>query len=431
MKGKKLLAVTLVLAMTAATMTGCGSSDSKTTEATETTETTETSVGTTEEAVVVEDVSLKVWGPEEYMDVLAEIQTSFAVAHPEFNVTWENAVVGVDESIGNLETDPELAADVFIYPSGSLGQLTLEGLAYPITVDYDYLVENNSEGAIKACSLDGLLYGVPSSPNCWFMYYDASKYTEEEVKNLDTMMAKDLGADVANFSCSISNSWYLEAFFYANGCTLFGADGLDPTDCTWNNEAGMEVGQYIIDLVANPKYVEDIDSIAGSLMLEGKLGALCSGTWASNDMKEALGDNYRAVKLPTITLGDKEVQLSNFADYKAWGVKSTTKYPLAAQTFAAYLGNEENQMKFYETDGTTPTITSLVENEAIAADLATSALISQAAVATPQPYIAKINDYWTPVEALGTAIVNKEITTANLQEKLDLCVENILADLTE
>lgn len=98
------------------------------------------------------------------------------------------------------------------------------------------------------------------------MFYNKSLYTEDEVKSLDTMFAKELGEGVYNFSCDLSNSWYLEAFFYATGCTLFGADGTDPTDCTWNTQAGIDAANYVMDMIANPKYLEEADGIAGSMM---------------------------------------------------------------------------------------------------------------------------------------------------------------------
>lgn len=435
MKLRKLLAVTVAAGLVIASMAGCGStsndaaSDNATQAPAKKEETKKEDTKKAETPAEVQDVSLKVWVPEELVDWMGGVEQDFAKAHPEFNMTWETAIVGIDESVNNLQTDADAAADVFVFPSGSLGQLTEAGLIYPITYDYDNLAAAHAAGAISACSLDGMLYGVPCSPNSWFMYYDKSMYTEDEVKSLESMMAKDLGADVKNFSCTIGNGWYIEAFFFAAGCTLFGENGLDATSCDWNNAAGKMAGEYLIDLAANPKYVEDQDGIAGSLMKDHKLAALCTGTWGSKDVKEYLGDNYAATKLPTIKIDGKDCQLSNFADYKAWGVKSNTKFPLAAQQFAVYLGSEEVQLSLYNTDGTTPTITALTQNDTIKQDVATCALIQQSEYATPQPYIAQINEYWTPTEALGKGIVNGEITRDNLQESLDTCVESILTKL--
>jgi arabinogalactan oligomer/maltooligosaccharide transport system substrate-binding protein len=356
---------------------------------------------------------------------------AFAENHPEYNITFEYGIMGVDNVINELKKDATVAADVFLYPSGGIAELTQAGLIYPITVDTDAVTAAHSAAAIKSCTTDGNLYGIPVTPNSWFMYYNKSMYTEDDVKSLETMMAKDLGPDVKNFSCAISNSWYMSAFFYAAGGTLFGADGTDPTNCSWNDATGYKVGEYLIDLANNPKYVEDIDGIAGSLMAEGKLAALCSGTWSAESIKTALGDNYAACKLPTVNIGGTDYQLSNFADFKAFGVNSNTKYPKPAMQLAEWLGGEECQLIRFETNNTPPTITALISNPEVAASQEVAALSTQTQFSTPNPTTSKLNDYWTPAAAFGSGIVNGDITKANLQESLDAMVNSFLATVSQ
>lgn len=432
MKMKKVGALLLAAVMTMSTIVGCGGNDKNSAEAgSNAAAGTESQSAGAAASGEVEQVNLKVWVPEEEMEITQEMCEAFDEAYPQFECNFEIAVVGIDESVNSLEADAELAADVFQIPSGSISQCVEAGLIYPITAEADTINSLYGEGALAACTKDDLLYAVPFSPNSWFMFYNKDLYTEEEVKNLDTMMAKDLGADVYNFSCSISNSWYIEAFFYAAGCTLYGADGTDPKDCTWNNEAGVAAGNYVIELANSPKYIEDKDGIAGSLMKEGKLGALCSGTWAAPELKEVLGDKLGAVALPTINLNGAEAQLSNFADYKGYAVKSNTAHPLAAQLLVEWLCNEENQLTRYQECGATPTCLSLQDAQELADDVATSALIAQTQFATPQPSISQISNYWTPVQALGEGIINGEITSANIQEKLDTVASDVTSTLTE
>mgnify|MGYP004611145701 CR=1 FL=1 len=427
MRSKKIVSRVVVAAMTMAMVTGCGLGNNVSDRTQQSGGNALTDAAGTE----VQKVDLKVWVPEEEVELTTQMCGVFNELHPEFDCTFDISIVGIDESCDLLTTDADSAADVFQIPSGSISQMVGAGLLYPITYDEDNVKGLYSEGAVDASSSDGVLYGIPFSPNSWFMYYDKSKYTEDEVKNLDIMMAKDLGEDVANFSCTISNSWYIEAFFYAAGCTLYGEDGTNPDDCTWNDENGMKAGKYLIDLANNPKYVEDIDGIAGSMIKDGKLAAFCSGTWAAADAKEAFGDNYAACALPAITLDGKECQLSNFADYKCYGVKSSTAYPLAAQLLAEYLGNEENQLTRYRVNATTPTCLSLQDNEEIADDPATMALMAQSEFATPQPAITQISEYWTPAEALGKGIINGEITEDNLQMSLDTVATSVTTKLAE
>lgn len=358
------------------------------------------------------------------------VQT-FDEAHDEFNIEYEIAVVGIDEAPQALETDADTAADIFYTPSGGVADLVSKGLLLPITKDFDTIESDLPDSALDAVTIDDLTYAVPFSPNTFFMYYNKDLYTEDEIKSLDTMMAKDLGDGMYNFSTQITNSWYIEMFFLGNGSTLFGEDGTDPSDCTFNDANGLAAAEYIIDLAKNPKYIEDADGVGGSTFKEGKLGAVTSGAWSAPEFKEALGDKLGAVALPTANIGGSDVQLSNFVDFKTITVKSNTEYPLAAQQLAVYLANQENALTRYEKQGDVPVLKSLAESSAIADDFVAQALNNQAAFATNQPSIPKMGDYWDPAQALGEGIYNGEITKDNIQEKLDSLVDSITGTLTE
>lgn len=419
---KRTLALILALAMMLGLLlSGCGG--------TETAETEAAVSGTTG----VQDVHLKVWVPEEEQDVMQQMADSFAAAHPEYNFSIEMSIMGIDEANAQLKTDADSAADIFQMASGGVPELQKMGLLLPIGYNEAELRELYAENAITAVTAeDGLIYAVPFTPNTFFMYYNTSMFTEEDVKSLDAMLAKDLGEGVDyNVAFPVSGSWYLESFFFAAGCTLFGEDGKDPTSMDWNNEKGLAAGQYMIDLVNNPKFIDDKNGIGMSLLREGKVGAIFSGTWDASLVQEALGENYGAAKLPTANINGTDSQLRNFGDYKTYAVKSSTKYPLAAQQFAEWICNEENQLLRYEAIGVSPCITSLAESPELADDLATAALVAQSEHYYPQPNIPQINEYWTPATAFGEGIVNKEITSENLQEQLDAFVNAVTTTLTE
>lgn len=420
---RKMAAVTLALAMTTVALAGCGDKGTTTKDA----QTTTTENAGNEN----KEVALKVWAPEEEQEVTKEMCELFAEKHPEYDLTFDISVMGVDDSIDAMKKDNTVAADVFLYPSGGIPELVEAGLILPITVDADEVRSTQGEGAIKACTMNDELYGIPVTPNSWFMYYDSSKFSEDEVKSLDTMMEKDLGDGMYNFSCTISNSWYMEAFFYANGGTLYGENGDDPTECSWNDENGYKAAQYMLGLINNPKYVEDADGLAGSLASEGKLAAFCSGTWSAESAQEYYGDNYAACKLPTINIDGTDYQLSNFADYKAYGVNSATAQPKAAQQLAEWLGGEDCQLlRFQKVNSTAPTIPALAESGDVAANPAVAALVLQTNYSTPNPTTSQLNAYWNPATAFGTGLVNGDITEANLQESLDAMVAGFLATIT-
>ena len=420
MKLKKFTALMLGAMMLAGAFVGCGSAK-------------EESAGAKDQAATEEtqDVTLKIWVPEEEVEITDAMVKKFDELHDEFNITYEIAVVGIDEAPANLETDADTAADIFYTPSGGVADLANKGLLLPIVKDFETIQDELPESALNAVTVDDITYAVPFSPNTFFMYYNKDLYTEDEVKSLDTMMAKDLGEGKYNFGSKMTDSWYTEMYFLGNDGTLFGEDGQDPTDCSFNDANGLAAGEYLIDLAHNPKYIEDIDGVAGSEFKNGNLGAVTSGAWSAPEFREALGDSLGAVALPTATIGGKEVQLSNFVDFKTITVKSNTQYPLAAQQLAVYMGNAESCLTRYQEQGDIPVLESLASSEEIQADFVAVALNAQAAKATNQPSIPKMGDYWDPMKALGEGIYYGDVTKANLQEQLDALVDSITGTLTE
>lgn len=424
---KKTLALILTFVMMLS-LAACGGGNGSTTpdnsSAPSNTDTPSTSGDTKE----VQDVTLKIWTASEELELMKKMGESFAAAHPEYNLTFDISEMGIDEANANLKTDADSAADIFQLASGGVPELTQKGLLLPIGYDEAGLRALYPEGAISAvCAEDGLIYAVPFTPNTFFMYYNKSMLSEDDVKSVESILAKDLGEGVYNFSFQVSGPWYLESFFYAAGCTLFGPDGKDASSMDWNNANGFAAGKYMIDLVNNPKYLENKDGIAMNMLREGKLAVHCDGTWNAGPVQEALGDNYAAAPLPTININGKDCQMRNFADYKTYAVKSSTAYPLAAQQFAEWICNEENQLARYEDQGVPPCIASLADQ--LSGDVALTALLAQSQYAMAQPNIPQINEYWTPATALGEGIYNKEITEDNLQEKLDQLVDAVTSTL--
>ncbi|MBE5823993.1 MAG: extracellular solute-binding protein [Butyrivibrio sp.] len=431
MKMEKLSAILLSGVLTASALVGCG--DSAQGGAAATTNDAGSATGTDAAAaapVETQDVTLKIWVPEEAVDDTDAAVKAFDDLHDEFNITYEIAVVGIDEAPQQLNTDPDTAADIFYTPSGGVADLVNKGLLLPITKDFETIASDLPESALTAVTVDGLTYAAPFSPNTYFMYYNKDLLTEDDVKSLETILSKDTGAKY-NFSTNITNSWYIESFFLGAGCTLFGPDGKDPSECSWNDATGLAAAEYIVDLVNNPKYLENKDGVGGAEFKEGNLAAITDGAWSAPSYKESLGDKLGAVALPTANIGGKDVQLSNFVDFKTITVKSTTAYPLAAQQLAVYLANPENSLIRFQNQGDVPVLNSLASSDEIANDEVAAALNAQASKATNQPSISKMGDYWTPAQAFGEGVVSGEITKANLQEKLDALVDSITGTLTE
>lgn len=431
-KSRKILTLLMVMILVIGSLAGCKKDSNKTNDKTtggdNQKETTATATPEATNAAPT-DVTLKVWAPQEEQEILKEMCENFKAAHPEYNLTFDYGVVSEADASTELQKDPSAGADVFAFASDQTSVLVNAGILYPITLDVDKITADNAPASIKAATVNNQVYAYPFTPNSWFMYYDKSKYTQKDILCLDDMMAKDLGDKVKNFSVDLDNGWYISAFFFANGSTLFGPDGTDATSCTFNDEKGVQVADYLIDLAKNPKFMDEADNNILAALKDGTLAAACSGTWNADAIKEALGDNYAATCLPKIKINGEYKQLSNFADFKLIGVNSQTKFAVPSMQLAEYLAGEECQKLRFEKRNIAPTNIKLASDPDVLANPAVAALSLQASYATLQSSIPQMGNYWTPAQAFGAEILNGTVTKDNAKQKLDDMVNSILSSI--
>ena len=439
-KRTKLVALLMGMVLAMGSMTACGGGDNNTSSNNANTGDTNNS-GSSEQTTEKKDVKLTVWAPQEENGDYSKADSKFGAkfleyqikqfneSQDKFNIKADIKVCGEDEAYTQLSKDPTTGGDVFMFASDQIGSLASDGIALQLGGEgLQGVKDHNTEKAMETVTVDDKVYGVPFTPNTWFMYYDKSKYDENEVKSLDTMMAKDIKGTPYNFSLEAGSGWYTGGFFYTAGCTVFGDDGTKLNECTFNDENGLNAGKALLNLVTNKKFLlEDGKGVDVANMKKGKLAAMCSGTWDAEGVKEALGDNYAATKLPTIKIGGKDLQLKSIGGYKCIGVNASSKEPAAAQALAYFLGGEQCQKDRYTARAYTPTWDTLTEDEAVKNDVASLALLEQAEFMQGSPSDPKFNsNYWTPMQALGNGMVGGDVTEKNLQKELDSVVENIV-----
>ncbi len=376
-----------------------------------------------EEAVTAK---LLVWGPAEDQSAesgnwLPTMCEQFAAEHPNWDITFEYGVCPEGDAKANVTQDVEAAADVYMFANDNVTDLVKANAIARLGGETETAVKStNSQAIVDSVSIDGALYGVPFTTNTWFMYYDKSKFTEDEAKNLDTMIAK------AKISFPITNSWYIQAFYVANGCTFFG-DGTDEAaGIDFSGDKAVAVTDYLVDLVANPNFVDDRDGAGMAGLRDGSIGAIFSGSWDYASAKEALGDNLGISSLPTITINGEEKQMMSFAGSKAIGVNPNCENMQVAVALAAYLGSADAQKAHYDTRSVVPCNTELLAQPEIQSDalvVAQNETFDKTAVI--QPFVPAMSNYWTPAENMGKAFVNGEITHDNAAEKTEALNESM------
>jgi arabinogalactan oligomer/maltooligosaccharide transport system substrate-binding protein len=361
----------------------------------------------------VENITLTVWGPQEDQadenSFLQKATAAFAAAHPEWNITFKYGVCSEGDAGKNVTQDPAAAADVYMFANDQLGTLIqANAIAKLGGAALEQVKNSNSETMIKSVSdADGNVYGIPFTGNTWFMYYDSSKLTADDIKSLDAMMAK------GTVAFPITNTWYLPAFYFANGGTMFG-DGTDGSKgINFGGDNGAAVTTYIANAIASGKLIDDANGVGLDGFRKGEVVAMFSGTWDAGAVAEALGENYAAAPLPSITINGEQKQMMSFSGSKALGVNPNSKNPAAAVALAAFLGSAEMQALHFELreGAVIPCDTTLLTDPKFSknpAAVAQDATIAKTSVL--QPSIPEMGAYWSNAESMGKGLANKEVT---------------------
>lgn len=388
------------------------------------------SCGTAQEgAGQAEQVRLMVWSPSEDQskDSGQWLQTCcerFAQMHPEWDITFVYGVADEAGSAGAVSQDPEASADVFFYANDNLTTMTDAKALAKIGGKYaEEIKRTNTETIVSSVTMDGDIYGVPFTSNTWYMYYDKRVFSEEDVKNLDTMLEKGVVA------FPLTNSWYTPAFYFGNGCTLFGDGTQEELGAQFGGEAGTEVTQYLVQLSQNPNFCIDADGSGLAGLRDGSVNAMFTGSWDAAAIQEILGENMGVAALPTYTLNGEEKQMYSFLGSKAVGVNTNTKYMVQAVELAMYLGSAEAQRLHFELRNVIPCNTDLNSDPEIMSDPVVRAQNDTAQRTSKiQPILAQMSNCWVPVENMGKAIRNGSVTIENADEQTQAMNEAMNSD---
>jgi len=303
-------------------------------------------------AALAEDVTLKVWDGQDDQELLKELCEAYAAAHPENSYNFQYGVVGTADASARYLEDPAAAADVFVYPDDQLIRLAQADALYEVTRNHDAIIAANSQGSVNAATYQGMLLGYPmTADNGYFLFYDKSVLTEEDVKTLDGILAAAEKAG-KQFNFDVANGWYLASFFLGNGCTIT-LDENGKQVCDFNNEKGVEAAKAVAALCAHPAFLPGDQNILTGTIGDTVCAGVC-GTWVADAIKERLGDNYAAAKLPTFTVNGEQVQMGSFGGCKILGVNTQSAYPVEAMNLAEFLTSEESQLRRFEARGYGP-----------------------------------------------------------------------------
>lgn len=444
---KKLVAMLLTMTM-AFSLAACGNSQSQDAAGSDTaaesapaeTETAEPAETAKAEAPAEkQDVSLRIWGAEEDQTMLQEMIETFKTNYGDYaNFTIELGVESESTAKDTVLTDIEAAADVYAFASDQLVDLVKAGALQSID-EMDGALQAyagksaadiksaNAVGSVEASTYNDTLYAFPmSADNGYFLYYDASLLSEEDVASWDSLLAA-AGEAGKKVGMTFASGWYNASFFYGAGFTTAlnddGSTAIDfnkSADCT-----GVEVVQAMLDIAGNSAFLAIADGDISNQIASGSLCAVVSGTWDATAAQTAFGDGYAATKLPTFTAGGKEIQQGSVAGYKMVAVNAYSENAGWASLLADWITNEDNQAIRFAQREIGPSNSNVAASDAVAANIAIAALAEQSAYGVVQ---IVGGNYWDPTQTFGEMIAQGQLAAddeAAIQEALDTMVEGV------
>ena len=428
---KKVVSVLLSAAMVTAMLAGCGGGSD------------EAQQGDAAASGEKQTVALRMWGAEEDQDFLKGMVESFVENYADVaDITVEVGVESESSAKDTVLTDVEAAADVYSFASDQLPDLVNAGALQSID-EMDEALQAyagksvadieaaNTADSVEACTYKDTLYAFPrTADNGYFLFYDSSLLSEEDVASWDALLAK---ADEAGkkVGMTLSSGWYNASFFYSAGfTTALNDDG--STSIDWNGEAdysGVEVTQAMLNITGNPAFMAVADGDVSNQLASGQLCAAVSGTWDASVAQEVYGDGYAATKLPTFTIAGDQVQQASVSGYKMVGVNAHSENAGWAALLADWITSEDAQRAQFEERQIGPSNIAVLESDEVQANVALAALAAQNEFGVVQ--FAGQN-YWDPAATFGEMIAKGELDvndTAGIQAALDTLVEGATAPI--
>lgn len=383
-----------------------------------------------------DNVTLKVWGPQDSLNLLKEQCDAFIENFKKQGKTIKIECVaqGESDAPSQIKTDPEKAADVFGFASDQGLDLFKGGYVQQVRLNYrDAIKSNTLEGAYSTVTYKGAddaeegVYAFPETgDNGYALFYDKRVISEEEVKSMESIM-KVCNEKEKKFAFNLGDGYY--------GCVIpFTAEGTLSLNedqslqvLNYDYDKVNKVAQAFVDLCSTSKFFKD-ENVNQTLVSGFKNGSYACGvvgSWKIKDIEGALGENMGCVKLPTIKVDGEDKQLISVYGYKNIGVNAKSKFPMTAQALAYYLTSEECQKQRCEELGWGPSIKKLAESDLVKGNVALKAIYEQQKYSLPQVNI--LTAFWAPTGTYSAYLVNpdKKHDAKSMKESYDNMVDNI------
>ena len=354
------------------------------------------------------NISLKVWVPDSAVSLVKTQVEKFKSLYSskKFRSIEVTACSEVEAAV-NVINDTSGSADVFFTSCDMINRLADESCIK----EAGFLSEVRSRdeaNALQSASYNGKLYGYPvTCDNGYYLVYDKSVVTAESAKSLEDTLAA-CRSKGKKFYYDYTNGFYSCAFAFTAGVKINGyeSDGYTQRFKKYSEAEAVETLQRFSSLMKTYKgtFVSAEASEIAVGFTTGTVGAAVDGVWNRSADEDALGGNYGAAVLPTVTVDGVKKQMVPIQGFKSICVNAAAYYSASAQMLANYLSGEACQKEYAQEFGWAPTNKAVQNSSAAADDPLMKVMVEQSKYACPQTCVSPT--FWTPMGVLGEKIAN-------------------------
>lgn len=374
-----------------------------------------------EKEVETDKTKINIWATAAEEAVIKAVVDEYNGKH-EKKFEYEFTAISEADCGTTLANDPTVngAPALFLCADDHISTLQSKNIVAEIKNERkEKIVKNMTEAAVLGATLGDKIYGYPvTADNGYFLWYNKSKLTSDDVKSLETILQK-AKAQGKTFLMDVANGWYANSFIMSpQAC---GVESLywqkeetgNSYVTTWDNEVGVKVSEYIASLLT-PAYADGTFMMGSNEVIQagfddGTMIAAVSGTWMEPGLKKSIGDDLGAVKLPEFHIDGKAYQMSSFNGSKVYCINKTR--PVAEQVTAAELAellvSKEGQLKRFELRSALPCDKDAIKDKRYTekVTIGGAALVEQTAFSCVQAKTAE-SRYWDIGKAIGQAYVD-------------------------
>lgn len=327
----------------------------------------------------------------------------------------EYLAIGPDK-VDSEVLDWTIGPDVYEFASDKITGLYQKGALAKLTTKQAATVKaENSDLGVDLATFNGSLYAYPyTGDNTYYLQYDKSKLTAEDVKTVEGILKK----------CE-ENGWKFgynlpEAFWGAAALFTFGADysmEFDEDGSVKNVTADFDGANGIKAINAIKKIMDSSawTKESAAPTEANKLAGCIAGTWDITSYKDVLGENYACAVMPTVTIDGETKHLGAFLGGKLFGVNplrsgTDTDRLAAAHLLAQFLSNEESQLKRFENQQVAPCNKKAAATEKVTSNENVKVLVEHATYSHAQTAVP--GNFWSAPATLVNGIDDGSIATA-------------------